>query len=168
MFRRHAAPLYHYLLGLCRDRDLAEDLGQEAVMRLLRNNAAALRTWHDNPHGSFRGYLRTIARHLWIDHCKSAHRTRVVTLAEPPDLPDARDAREREASEATRMLQCLGIEKLPERDRHLLTLMLLGLTGRQIGAALDVREGHAWVLVHRVTAKLRGWAREMDARNGLQ
>jgi RNA polymerase sigma factor (sigma-70 family) len=47
---------------LCNDKCLAEDLVQEAFLRLWKNRAEL------NEHQSLKGYLRTISKNLFLDH----------------------------------------------------------------------------------------------------
>lgn len=72
LFRRHRDPLYRYLYGLTRQRELAEDLLQDTFLRLWRQGNRL-------PHDTRMPYVYRIAVNLVRDHVR---RTR-----EHPGLP---------------------------------------------------------------------------------
>ena len=81
LVRRHAASLASFLAGWCDDAARAEDLAQEAWLRVLRRPDAF-------QGGSFRAWLLRIARNLAIDH--SRKRTPELWLDAPADpAPDS-------------------------------------------------------------------------------
>jgi RNA polymerase sigma-70 factor (ECF subfamily) len=47
-----------------------EDVSQDVMLRLVKY----LRAFEYDPRESFRGWLRTVTRHAWIDHCRSRAR----------------------------------------------------------------------------------------------
>jgi RNA polymerase sigma-70 factor (ECF subfamily) len=93
LFRRHRDPLYRYLVGLTRQRELAEDLLQETFIRLWRQGSRL----PDQIHMS---YVYRIAVNLVRDHTR---RTR-ETVGLPPDW---------ERRPSTEHLQ---VERLAEAD----------------------------------------------------
>src|SRR5512138_3097541 len=78
-----SAPLLRYLGRYTGDRDLAEDLLQETLIRIARGlpnfeGRAQLRTW-----------AFAIATRVAADHFRQpANRMRIVDVAEAPELPD--------------------------------------------------------------------------------
>ncbi|MAD19108.1 MAG: hypothetical protein CMJ52_02665 [Planctomycetaceae bacterium] len=58
----HRESLHHFLLRLTRREDLAEDIGQEAFVRVLRNLDRFDERFR------FSTWIFTIARRLWINH----------------------------------------------------------------------------------------------------
>jgi RNA polymerase sigma-70 factor (ECF subfamily) len=77
IFRAHQKEVYVYFLRTTGDRDRAEDLAQDTL----------LRAWDQVPtfraESSFRTWLFTIARHVLAD---SYRKTRREVLEDPPDL----------------------------------------------------------------------------------
>ncbi|MGZ4437012.1 MAG: sigma-70 family RNA polymerase sigma factor [Nocardioides sp.] len=77
----HAAALWGFCLHLTHgDRDRAEDLAQETLVRAWRHPEVL-----DQENGSVRGWLFTVARRLLIDDWRSAHSRHEVARAEPPE-----------------------------------------------------------------------------------
>ena len=64
---RHASDLWRFALRLTHDRELAQDVVQETLLRAWRDPALAAR-----PDPVARAWLFTIARHLVIDKWRSA------------------------------------------------------------------------------------------------
>ena len=62
LIRAHQGALYAFMLRLCRRADLAEDMVQEAFVRVLRNIDRF------DPRFRFSTWLFTIARRLWVNH----------------------------------------------------------------------------------------------------
>lgn len=62
LIEAHRPSLHHFLLRLTRREDLAEDIGQEALVRVLRH----LERFDER--FRFSTWLFTIARRLWINH----------------------------------------------------------------------------------------------------
>ena len=67
--------VYHYVLSLCRDDSVAQDVTQETFLRAMRSSTqfrgtSSLYTW-----------LCAIAKNQWLNHCRSGNRE--VTLDDP-------------------------------------------------------------------------------------
>jgi RNA polymerase sigma-70 factor (ECF subfamily) len=86
LIRGHQASLYHFMLRITGRPDVAEDMAQEAFVRVLRNLDRFDDTYR------FSTWLFTIARRLWINHyqkCKPTFDTDFVSAAEGgPERPD--------------------------------------------------------------------------------
>jgi len=68
----HRLDVYRFLLGLTRDHGEAEDLAQESLLQAWRKR-------HLYQHrGSFVGFLRRTAFHLWLNHAKKKKRRHVL------------------------------------------------------------------------------------------
>ena len=125
IFLQNESSLKRYLQTVSRSRQDAEDLTQEAWIKLARNGSAGL----SNP----RGYLLRIARSVGIDYNRTSrsrlkHHEIDVCLSVPDDRADP--YRCTEDRDQLRQLMEI-IEDLPERQRRLL-----------IAARLEQR-GHA-------------------------
>ena len=129
LFESHGGAIYRFAAVLVRHHQDAEDIVQEAFLKLVRH----LESGGDTR--NIRGWLFTVAAHAARDRQRArrrwipwlpAHEPRM----EPASLPDE-DGRLKQAREA------LG--RLPERDRLLLVLRAQGLSYREIAAAARVR-----------------------------
>jgi RNA polymerase sigma factor (sigma-70 family) len=145
LFERYHAPLYRYVHRLTGDADLAEDVAQEAFVRLLRN---------DVPAAEARPWLFTVATNLVRDSARStARRSRLLAgaTAGGSDSPHPDDAvLRREQQAAVRA----ALERLPERDRRMLLMRAEGFAYREIAAVIDVAESSVGTLVARALRRL--------------
>ena len=81
---RHEGPLFGFFLKNTRRRPLAEDLTQDTLLKLYRQN------WDFLPVGRFRGWLYRIARNLLIDHARKGKRDALVrSVRQNPDAGGA-------------------------------------------------------------------------------
>jgi RNA polymerase sigma-70 factor, ECF subfamily len=125
LVRRHQTPLYNFALRNLRSAPLAEEVVQDAFVRVV-NNAAEFR--HE---ARFSTWLYTIARNLCIDQARKRALRRHPSLDEPrrgeeaegPTLGDqTADSRanvERTASSAEIRARVLAaIDTLPEEQRE--------------------------------------------------
>jgi RNA polymerase sigma-70 factor (ECF subfamily) len=149
----HAATsraLWAYLVGACGDRALADDVLQEAYLRLLRATRFVPESEEHR-----RRYLFRIAANLLRDHARSPHR-REQELSpvheekpSPPTAPGLRTDVER------------AMARLPERERRLLWLAHVeGWSHDEIANELDVKAGSVRVLLFRARQRLAGLLRD--------
>jgi RNA polymerase sigma-70 factor (ECF subfamily) len=82
LVRRHRTPLFSFLLRLTRDRGRAEDLCQEAFLKVVRGAEG----WA--PRARFQAWLYAIARHQAVDEA----RRQALRRAEPLDAPGGVEA----------------------------------------------------------------------------
>lgn len=135
-------PLYRYCQRLTGDPDTAEDVAQEAFVRLLdrkvEGERPALRVW-----------LFTVATHLIRDRWRvTSNRRRLleihpVTPGASPD-PEAEAVRRQEVAGVRRAL-----EGLEARDRELLLMREEGFSYREIAEAVGVRATSVGTLLAR-------------------
>ncbi len=135
LYRDHAGPLLAYVLRLVSgDRQLAEDVVQETLLRAWRN-ASRL----DPAARSLRPWLVTVARRVVID----GHRSR---LARPPETgPDALESVPAQ-DETDRILRMMTIadalDDLSEQHRRVLVeTYFKGRTANEAAAELQVPPG---------------------------
>lgn len=124
-YRRHCRAVFLYAFSLTRDRALAEDVVQQAFVRLLQQDPRAV--------SSVRGLLFTIARNLVRDDLRraAASKTAYPLLEPAADAPDPEQ------------LQALSraLNGLPEEQREVVVLRIYaGLPFAEIAATLDVPE----------------------------
>jgi RNA polymerase sigma factor (sigma-70 family) len=145
--------LYRFAFRATRDRELARDLTQDALLAAVAQSAtfagrSTLRTW-----------LIGILSHKLLDHHRrAAHRQREAA-DDDDDLLAAPSATDVERVVAARQ-ELVAVERalfvLPERER--LALLLIDVEGVERAAAcraLDVTATHLRVLLHRGRNRLR-------------
>lgn len=150
---RHQAIVRHFLRRLTGCDATADDLAQETFIRMLRyahryDKQYAMRTW-----------LLTIARRLYINHGRSARRTRATAdwprLASNEPQPLERLAE----AEDTRRLRSLldeGIQQLTSAQREALLLFhQQGLTIEDAAAVMELPPNTVKSHLHRGRAALR-------------
>ena len=149
IFAAYYKDVYCYLLSLCHDALLAEDLTSEVFVEVVRSIAgfrqeSELRTW-----------LYTIARRRWYQHLKWKKR-------QPPqaDLEQLTDGigmdpeQQFQNRELVLAVQSL-LDQEPERSRLIFRLRLEGYSFYEIGTKLGLSENSARVIHFRLRAKLR-------------
>jgi RNA polymerase sigma-70 factor (ECF subfamily) len=147
LYARHRGALYRFVLRSLKDRSLAEELFQEAWIRVIEARSRYL------PSARFKTWLYTIAHNLLVDHW----RRKGLTLVELNDEHASADnpARQVEAREtAARFLQAL--EALPPVQREAFLLHEEGgLSVAEIAAATGTNEDAAKSRLRYATAKLK-------------
>jgi RNA polymerase sigma-70 factor (ECF subfamily) len=149
LFDERFVSLYRYLDRLSGDPDLAEDLAQEAFVRLHRRR--------EIPNDA-RAWLVTVASNLFRDERRRGRRRQNLlarqpadlTLGSPPSSPD--DAVER-GEQKTQVRNAL--DRLPLRDRQMLLLRHEGYSYREIANALGVAETGVGTMLIRATEAFR-------------
>ncbi len=145
--RDHGDRLFSYGLWMLRDRSAAEDLSQEAFMRLWKHKSKV------EP-GAARAWLLRTASRLCIDRARSRaarpeHGVLLDEVLPAPGEGDTPETAERKAA----LARCFP--QLSERDQALLHLHdVQGLSGADVGAALGMRGGSVRVAVHRARQRL--------------
>lgn len=132
----------------------AEDVAQEAMLRLWRNAA----TLELGP-GGVRPWLRRVVSNLAIDRIRSSRKTSVV--AEVPEQPvAASQATGLESADLSRRVQeALG--ELPERQRQALVLFHFeGLSQIEVGQSLGVSDEAVELLLARARRTLKAALRD--------
>ena len=142
-FDANFARLYRVLDRLSGEPELAEDLAQEAFIRLYRRGSLP-----DVP----AAWLISVAMNLFRNaHATQRRRRRLLTPAlaahahgDPLPAPDMAAA-----AEETRRRVRATIDGMPERERRLLLLRAEGFSYREIAAALDLHEASVGTLLAR-------------------
>jgi RNA polymerase sigma-70 factor (ECF subfamily) len=140
LYARYHRRLYRFIHRLARRRDVADDLFQEAWLRLARNwaQAAAIE--------DIEGWLFTVAR-----NATSARATEGLRHLPSPDPAGPEQAVQ--ASEAVTRLE-RAFEALSEEDRAVLWLVAVeGMDQQRIGSILGI--GHAAARQRVTRARIR-------------
>ena len=128
LVHRHQDQVFGYLLGMVRDRTVADDLFQETFMRAIRAMNSDRGTYEAK--GKWVQWIMRIARNAALDHLRAQKRRKTRTsedLGDAPDLdqiavdgePDAADILQ--ANEEHAFLYAC-IDRLPEEQREVLLL----------------------------------------------
>ena len=149
IYRAHARTVYKYLLSLCHDDALAEELTQETFYQAVRSadrfdGSCKVSTW-----------LCQIAKHLFYQHLRRQKREEPLPEGEDalPPLPSA----EGEALDRAGQLDLLRrIHDLPEPGREVVYLRVFGsLSFREIGEVLGKTETWSRVTFYRCKERLK-------------
>jgi RNA polymerase sigma-70 factor (ECF subfamily) len=147
--RRFQSRVYGLALTMLHDRELADDVAQEAFVRAWRHAAT-----FDARRGRVPTWLLTIARNVAIDRA----RFRAATPVDPAVIASQLDRVERDAipdvGERERLRE--AIATLPEDQRRALMLAVYaGRTAREIAQLENVPLGTAKTRIRTAMRKLR-------------
>ncbi len=149
LYKRHRGALYRFMLRSIRQRAVAEELFQEAWIRVIESRSRY------SPQARFTTWLYTIAHNLLVDHWRRKGLT-LVQLDEDaaPAAPD-NPARQAEARESlARLLQ--AIEALPAAQREAFLLHEeAGLSVAEIAAVTGAGEEAAKSRLRYAMTKLK-------------
>jgi RNA polymerase sigma-70 factor (ECF subfamily) len=149
LYKRHRGALYRFMLRSIKQRAPAEELFQEAWIRVIESRSRY------SPQARFTTWLYTIAHNILVDHWRRKGLT-LVQLDEDatPAAPD-NPARQAEARESlARLLQ--AIEALPAAQREAFLLHEeAGLSVTQIAAVTGAGEEAAKSRLRYAMAKLK-------------
>lgn len=159
-FRDHGRELYAYLVRLCGDRDIAEDLLQEAFLRFADERSIAV--------VNVRAWLYRVATNRFLDLRRNALRRsellREAAEAMQEDVATGIDS-DLEQREARQRLQKL-LGNLDPRDRQLLLLRRAGLKHREIAEVLGTTTASVGTMLVRTLRRARELVKEMDNAEG--
>jgi RNA polymerase sigma-70 factor (ECF subfamily) len=117
LYRRHNDSLFRYLLRLSGDRQIAEDIFQEAWGKIIRSRS------NYRPTAKFSTYLFRVAHNCFIDYIRRNRRHQQETSADPDLCPDPGSAPEQlvERHLARERLN-IAITSLPDDQRDVFLL----------------------------------------------
>lgn len=143
LYQENAKIVYHYLLFLCHDRPLAEDLTQETFLRAYRSlerfdGSCKISTW-----------LCQIAKHLYYQYL-SKHRREIVAQPDEETVSDSPQPEETVLYKLELMDMLKEMQKLPGQMREVIYLRAAAdLSFRDIGEILGRSENWARVNFYR-------------------
>lgn len=141
VYRRVHPSLFRYLHRLTGDADAAEDVAQEAFVRLLSRpdlDAEAARLW-----------IFTVATNLVRDRGRAVARRQRLLAAVP--VTPSREPLPDEAAERAERIHGVraALEQLSERDRQMLMMREEGFKYAEIARAVEVAPGSVGTLIAR-------------------
>jgi len=149
--RKHGRFLYTVAYRLTGNREDAEDLVQEVLLRVRRG----LETYQP---GSMEGWLSRITTNAFLDEMRRRRRRPVELLPDEPDrvLPSAASAEDALATEVLPDDVQDALRKLPDEYRAAVVLCdVVGLPYNEISQALGIPVGTVRSRIHRGRALLR-------------
>jgi RNA polymerase sigma-70 factor, ECF subfamily len=153
LIRAHQASLYGYLLRMCARSDLAEDMVQDAFVRVLANLDRF------DPRFRFSTWLFTIGRRLLVNQLQKLRPTADTdTLGRAPAGAAGPDARAGQTEESSHLHDALqrALLALPEVQREVLILFhQLDWPIALIAQHMDMPEGTVKSHLHRGRRKMR-------------
>lgn len=161
LFTRFYPALHRYSFRLTGDVDEADDVAQEAFVRLIRRSvtgeAPALRSW------LFRTALNLVRDRSRV----RANRRRLLeknpdaaAFPEEPERPDRKAGRAEEVRRVRRVL-----DSLEERDRVLLVMREEGFSYAEIAEAVGVAPGSVGTLLARAQERFAKAFREEESED---
>jgi RNA polymerase sigma-70 factor (ECF subfamily) len=149
LYARHRGALYRFVLRSLRDRAIAEELFQEAWIRVIEARVRYA------PSAKFTTWLYTIAHNLLVDHWRKKGLTLVSLETDDVPVESANPARQLEGREAlARFLRAL--EALPPAQREAFLLHEeAGLSVAEIAAATGSNEEAAKSRLRYAMTKLK-------------
>jgi RNA polymerase sigma-70 factor (ECF subfamily) len=152
LFRRHYAKVYALCVRLTADPDAAEDLVQDAFLRMLRyrrsfRGAARFTTW-----------MYSLTRNLCLDHVRSARRKEAAAGAWARETSQTSHGDDRRLA-----LLEEALARLPLEQREVLVLRRFhGLTSAELGEILSCSAGAVRLRVHRALQALKQAVQELE------
>lgn len=137
---RYKDKIYTSIYMLVKDKYLAEDLFQDAFLKMIRT----LREGNYAEQGKFLSWAMRIAHNLCMDHFRRTRRKLPVTLANGEDImtllagPDKHQLPHMEQKQAEMGIRHL-LELLPEEQREVIALRIYGeLSFKEIASITNV------------------------------
>ena len=140
LFQKLYPSLFRYLQRLVGDADIAEDIAQEAFVRLLKQNL---------PEDEVRPWLFTVAMNLVRDHARKVERrTRLLTTA--PVLVSSTALPDEAVEKAERVGSVrVVLDQLSARDQQLLLMREEGFKYEEIAQVIGVAPASVGTLIAR-------------------
>ena len=167
LFERWSGPLLRYLERMVRDTATAEELVQEAFLRVHRARDRY------EPSARFSTWLYRIATNLALNELRRPRRRRphASTDVEEAEVPVLREAGptpdERAHSRRVSVAVEAALRDLPERQRMALWLVAVeGLAYAEVAEALETSVGSVKSLVHRARTQLAAVLGDSGAEAG--
>lgn len=155
LFEEVYPPLFRYCHRLTGDPDAADDLAQEAFVRLLdrgpRGPAKGLRVW-----------MFRVATNLVRDAARQGTTRRRIMAGAPPPDPVPSPEGDVERAEEIRKVR-VTLDKLAPRDREVLLLRQEGFSYKEIAKVVNVAASSVGTLLARALARFEAeYTKERD------
>ncbi|MCK5883307.1 MAG: RNA polymerase sigma factor [Bacteriovoracaceae bacterium] len=150
LFDRYKGKVVSYLYYQCKDQSIAEELAQEAFLRVYR-----FRESYD-PQKNFKGWLFTIARNLMMDHFRKKSEVQLGEgVVENTTIDENIDGSEIILiGKADRQILKEALEKLPATQNEALSLWMEELSYEEMAHIMRKSAQAVKNLVHRARKNL--------------
>ncbi len=148
-YNEYGKKVYYFLLSMCNDPDIAEELTQETFCQAIKN----LKSYSGK--SSVFTWLCGIAKNLWYKELDRRRRHPVAEQDEnkPSSEPSPAEAAEMKSDAISLIKQ---IHALPEHEKEIVLLRATGgLSFREIGEVFGKTENWARVTYYRAKQKLK-------------
>ena len=157
LYERYLDPVYRY----CYRRLDTQEMAEDATSTVFAKALVALPSYH---HGSFRGWLFTIAHNVVMDIHRRRPRAPLAVVAEPVDTgPTPEEVAV--GHDERRTIQVL-LATLPDDQRRVVELRLAGLRGAEIAATMGRSVAAVKMLQLRAMTRLRADPRVSAGTHG--
>ena len=144
-FVQTAKPLRSYLLGVCRNREMCDDIFQESYVRLLQSAPEKL------DETKWRPYLFAAATNVLRDHWRHTRRWKITGTDQDDGAAPARF--DKDLADRDAVGQALA--RLSPRERSLVWLAYVeGYSHKEIAVVLHIREKSVRVLLFRAKRRM--------------
>lgn len=148
LIERYYPYVARYLLKLCRDGHLTEDLTQETFLKLIRH----IEKYREGG-ASFATWLMAVARNTWIDHLR---RERPALDIEEIDVPQTHGFEEDVLNKIAAGEMAEAMNNLPPEQAEAIRMKYIGdMTLAEIAAETHCEPGTVKSRIHNGTVKLR-------------
>jgi RNA polymerase sigma-70 factor, ECF subfamily len=164
LYRRHKDPLYRYLLRLCLQRDVADDIFQEAWSKIVNARDSY------RPTARFRTFLFRVAHNCFIDYLRRNRRHELAVKTDP-DQELSREPDPESLTEQALLQRRLkrAMTDLPQEQREAWLLYAEGgLRLDEIAEIAGVNRETAKSRIRYASRKLRDWLDEPCERPDLE
>jgi RNA polymerase sigma-70 factor (ECF subfamily) len=147
LYKQYAADVHRFALYLSGQRADAEDITAETFARVWTSSQPIVMA-------TVKGYLFTIARHLFLQGLRRSSRHGALE----EDWPDPRAGPEAQAEQTAKLQSVLiELQKLPEASRSALLMHAVdGMAYEEIARVLDLSLAAVKVKIHRARLALAG------------
>lgn len=156
LYKEYGKIVHHFLLSVCHDAQLAEELTQETFLQAFLSlerfdGSCKISVW-----------LCQIAKHLWYQRLRKQQNAPLpLDEAEEPAVPSAEDSALVRQDQLDLLRQ---IHALPSEPREVLYLRAFGgLSFREIGDVMGRTENWARVTFYRGKEKLKKGAKDHES-----
>lgn len=164
LLTRYKAKVFTTIYLIVKDREIAEDLFQEVMIKVVR----MIRSGKYNEEGKFLPWVVRIARNLAIDHFRKVQRNPVQNESDDYDIFNSIQRSESSSEEQiikeenARYIRSL-IQELPDKQREVLVMRTYGeLSFKEIADITDVSINTALGRMRYALLNLKKLAQESD------
>jgi len=156
LYRKYAKKMYGICLSYAGDRDTAQDMLQDAFIKIFKN----IKDY--KPTGSLEGWIRRIVSNTAIDHLRKVQRINNYISDKDAVMEETHEISGFENLKTQDILQQVAL--LPDGARTVFNLYALeGYTHKEIAQKLNITEGTSKSQFNRARKLLMSWLNKLSA-----